>query len=63
MTRRFLLRQAFLLAHEDGEFASSERGLIDFWANRWGVPATELTELEEEVTKQMTSRPALNVSH
>lgn len=49
----FLLRQALLMAAEDGQYADSEKELIEGWARQWDFDMEELLELMEEVQESI----------
>jgi DnaJ-domain-containing protein 1 len=56
--RRFILRQALQLAHEDGEYAPEERKLVTDWAAAWSITAAELSDIEQDVKERLAQRKA-----
>lgn len=53
LERRFLIRQALLLAMQDGRGAQRERTIVRRWAEAWKISEEELQSLERELEQDM----------
>ncbi len=52
-TQIFLLRQALMMAAGDGQYAQSEKTLIENWAKLWEFDMDELLDLMEEIQESI----------